>query len=136
MKPILLFLLATVLSCELYAQKPDVSLSNNDKIYTSAVEVMPKYKGGEDGLNFRLEHIRYLFADRVKNIEGEILVAFVIEKDGSISNIKMLKGLTEGQDQEVVRVIKNLRKWKPGMQDGKPVRVQLVIPIDFKIIRA
>jgi len=137
MKTLLLFLLATVLSCELYAQKPDVSLSNNDMIYTSSVEVMPEYKGGMDKLYDRLEHnIRYFFLDRMKEIQGKVWVSLVIEKDGSVNNVKMLRGLTEEEDNEVIRVVKNLRKWKPGMNDGKPVRVQLIIPIDFKIIRA
>jgi periplasmic protein TonB len=64
------------------------------------------------------------------------LVAFVVEKDGSITNAKMVQGLTDEQDKEVLRVINNLRKWTPGMHEGKPVRVQLLLPIDFKIIKA
>jgi len=132
MKPLLLILIATLFSINSFAQKAD----STDKIYTTPVQVMPKYRGGEDGLLFRLEHIRYLFEDRVKNIEGKVLVLFVVEKDGTISNVKMLHGLTAEQDKEVVRVVTNLRRWKPGMQDGKPVRVQLTIPIDFKIIKS
>ena len=132
MKLLLLILVATLFSCNLYAQKADTT----DKIYTTPVQVMPKYRGGEDGLRFRLEHIRYLFEDRVKSIEGKVLVAFVVEKDGTITNVKMLHGLSQEQDKEVMRVVNNLRKFKPGMQDGKPVRVQLAIPIDFKLIKS
>jgi len=132
MKPLLLILVATLFSINLYAQKADTT----DKIYTTPVQVMPRYRGGEEGLRFRLEHIRYLFEDRVKDIQGKVLVMFVVEKDGSLSNIKMIRGLSQEQDKEVLRVVTNLRKWKPGMQDGKPVRVQLAIPIDFKLIKS
>jgi len=124
MKSILIIVIITLFCTTLYAQISDTS------IYTSPVQVMPQYKSGEESLYFRLEHIHYIFADRMKNIQGKVLVSFVVEKDGTVS------GLTPEQDKEVIRVVTNLRKWKPGMQDGKPVRVQLSIPIDFKMIRS
>jgi TonB family protein len=138
MKTILSILIATLFSITLYAQQVNVvnNYADEDKIYTTPVQVMPKYKAGEESLYFRLEHIRYIFADRMKNIQGKVLVVFVVEKDGTVSNVKMVQGLTEEQDKEVVRVVSNLRRWKPGMQDGKPVRVQLSIPIEFKMIKA
>jgi len=130
MKSILIIVIITLFCTTLYAQISDTS------IYTSPVQVMPQYKSGEESLYFRLEHIHYIFADRMKNIQGKVLVSFVVEKDGTVSNVKMVHGLTPEQDKEVIRVVTNLRKWKPGMQDGKPVRVQLSIPIDFKMIRS
>ena len=117
-----------------YGQKFE-SGADSVKIYTTPVEIMPTYKGGEEGLNFRLQHIRYLFIDRMHNIEGKVLVSFVVEKDGSVSNVKMLRGITDEQDKEVIRVVKNLRKWNPGMHEGKAVRVQYTLPIDFKLIK-
>ncbi|MDB5011782.1 MAG: TonB family protein [Mucilaginibacter sp.] len=137
MRTLLLILIPTVFSIISYAQKTDTAKYSfdSDKIYTTPVEVMPEYCGGTDRLYFRLEHIRYIFSDRMKNIQGKVLVSLVIEKDGSVSNIKIVQGLTEEQDKEVIRVVKNLRKWKPGIQAGKPVRVQLFIPIDFKLIK-
>jgi len=137
MKTFLLTIIAIVFSSVLYAQETNtVKYAEEDKIYTTPVEVMPQYRGGEESLYFRLEHIRYIFEDRMKNIQGKVLVMFVVEKDGSISNVKMVHGLTEKQDNEVVRVVTNLRRWKPGMQDGKPVRVQMSIPIDFKLVKS
>ena len=137
MKTFLLTIIAIVFSSALYAQSAKTaSVDDDDKIYTTPVEVMPQYRGGDESLYFRLEHIRYIFEDRMKNIQGKVLVMFVIEKDGSISNVKMVQGLTEKQDNEVVRVVTNLRRWKPGMQNGKPVRVQMSIPIDFKLVKS
>ena len=124
MKALLVILLVTLFSISVKAQ----SLNTDDKIVGEA-QVMPEYKGGMDRLYERLQNIRYLFVERMKNIEGGVLVSLVIEKDGSVSNVKILHGLTENEDKEVVRVIRNLRRWKPGMQDGKPVRVQFLIPI-------
>ena len=60
-----------LLSLSLRAQQRVAVLADDDKIYTSPVEVMPEYKGGEDGLYFRLNHIRYLFAERMKQIQGK-----------------------------------------------------------------
>jgi len=137
MKAFLLIVFATLFSLSLYAQgAKTASLTDEDKIYTTPVEVMPQYRDGDESLYFRLEHIRYIFEDRMKNIQGKVLVMFVVEKDGSISNVKMVHGLTEKQDNEVIRVVTNLRHWKPGMQDGKPVRVQMAIPIDFKLVKS
>jgi protein TonB len=136
MKTLLLILITSVLSIGLYAQKRDIAITGNDLIYTSPVEVMPEYKGGMEKLYRRLENIRYLFFDRMQNIQGKVLVLLVIEKDGSVSNVQIAHGLTAEQDNEVVRVVKNLPRWKPGMQDGKPVRVQFALPIDFKLIKS
>jgi protein TonB len=135
---LLLLFITAIFSTALYAQQPGLvnADDNIDKIYTSPVEVMPEYKGGMERLYTRLQHIRYLFLDRMKNIEGKVWVSLVIEKDGSVNDVKMLRGLTDEQDKEVIRVVKNLLKWKPGMQDGKPVRVQYTLPIEFKMIKS
>ncbi len=58
---------------------------------------------------------------------------FVVEKDGSISDVKVLRGIGGGCDEEAVRVVKSMPKWKPGKQRGQPVRVYYTLPIDFKI---
>jgi protein TonB len=135
MKALLLILFFSVFALSLYAQKTDTAnYANNDKIFGSA-QIMPEYRGGMDRLYQRLENIRYLFVDRMKNIEGRVLVYLVIEKDGSVSNVKILHGLTPEQDKEVIRVVRNLRRWKPGMQDGKPVRIQFILPVEFKMTK-
>jgi len=130
MKPFLLILIATLFTIKSHAQTADTT------IFTAPVEVMPEYKGGMERLYDRLEHnIRYLYLDRMKDVQGKVWVSLIIEKDGSINEVKMLRGLTTEEDAEILRVVRNLRKWKPGLQDGKPVRVQFTIPIDFKLIK-
>jgi len=68
-----------------------------------------------------------------KGIQGTVYVSFVVEKDGSISNVKALKGVGGGCNEEAVRVVKEMPKWKPGTDKGKPVRVQFNMPIQFKL---
>jgi protein TonB len=67
------------------------------------------------------------------NVEGKVFVQFVIDKDGSPSDITVLKGIGSGCDEEAVRVIKNMPKWTPGKQRGRPVKVRMSLPIVFKL---
>jgi len=67
-------------------------------------------------------------------IEGRVFVQFVVDKDGSITNVEVLKGIGGGCDEEAVRVVKNAPKWNPGKQRGRPVRVKMVLPITFKLL--
>jgi protein TonB len=134
MKRFLLVFIAAIFSTSLHAQKADTfRYANNEKIFTTPVEVMPEFKGGMARFYARLENIPYLFLDRMNNREGKTLVVLVIEKDGNVSNVKVVHGISKKQDDEVIRVIKRLQKWRPGTQGGRPVRVQFVIPIDFRI---
>lgn len=104
-----------------------------DSVYNQP-EVMPEYPGGMDAmLKYLSENIQYPKMARGKNIQGKVLVTFIVEKDGSISDIKVVKGIGGGCDEEAMRVIKTMPKWKPGMQNGKNVRVSFAIPISFKI---
>ena len=68
-----------------------------------------------------------------KGIEGKVYIQFVVEKDGSIADVKVMRGVCEELDAEAVRVIKAMPKWKPGEQEGKPVRTTMMLPINFKI---
>ena len=78
-------------------------------------------------------NIKYPEAAIDKNIEGRVFVSFVIEKDGSVSNVKVLRGIGGGCDEEAARVISSMPKWKPGKQKGEFVRVSYQIPIMFKL---
>ena len=68
-----------------------------------------------------------------KGIEGRVFVQFVVEKDGSLSSFQVLRGVNDELNDEAIRVLKMMPKWKPGMKDGKPVRVQFTMPFNFKI---
>ncbi|MEZ5195845.1 MAG: energy transducer TonB [Bacteroidales bacterium] len=102
-------------------------------VYTE-VEKMPEYPGGDDArIKFLVENIKYPAEARKNGVRGTVFVAFIVEKDGEISNVKALKGIGGGCDEEAVRVISMMPNWKPGMQKGKPVRVQFNMPIKFNL---
>jgi periplasmic protein TonB len=79
------------------------------------------------------QNIRYPEADRKAGREGKVYLQFVIEKDGTISNITTIKSASETMDAEAIRVIESMPKWKPAKQNGKPVRLKFTLPILFKL---
>lgn len=98
------------------------------------VEEMPSFPGGEAKLmEYVSKNIKYPQIARETGIQGRVFVGFVVEPDGSISNVKLLRGIGGGCDEEAMRVIKSLPKWKPGKQRGKAVRVSYQIPVFFKL---
>ena len=102
-----------------------------DQIF-SVVEDDPEFPGGMDSLlAFLQRNIVYPELARENGIEGKVYVTFVVETDGSISNVKVLRDIGGGCGQEAVRVVKLMPKWKPGKQAGKVVRVQYNLPIYF-----
>jgi protein TonB len=82
---------------------------------------------------FVQKKLKYPAQARRMGIEGKVFVEFVIEKDGSITDVKFIKGIGAGCDEEAVRVVQSAPKWKPGKQRGKPVRQRMVLPIAFKL---
>ena len=105
----------------------------NDKVLEKA-EVMPEYPGGEQAMmNFVATNVKYPQEAIDKEISGRVMVGFVVEKDGSISDVKVVKGIGGGCDEEAVRVVNAMPKWKPGMDKGKPVRVSYMMPFTFKL---
>lgn len=98
------------------------------------VEQNPEFVGGEAALYAYLrENIKYPTLARENNIEGKVFVQFVVEKNGSISNVKILKDIGSGCGAEAVRVVKAMPKWNPGKQRGNAVRAQFSLPISFKL---
>lgn len=79
------------------------------------------------------DNLKYPESAKKKGIEGKVYIQFVVEKDGSIADVKVMRGVCEELDAEAVRVIKAMPKWKPGEQEGKPVRTTMMLPINFKI---
>lgn len=107
--------------------------ADTDSIY-QMVEVMPEFPGGMDQMaKYLSENINYPEEAKDKNISGRLFIEFVIEKDGSVSNVKVMRSVGGGCDEEGVRVVKAMPKWKPGLMKGKPVRVHYVLPINFKL---
>ena len=105
----------------------------NDKVLEKA-EVMPEFPGGEQAMmKFVAENVQYPEEAKEKEISGRVMVGFIVEKDGSISDVKVAKGIGGGCDEEAVRVVKAMPKWKPGKEKGKPVRVSYMMPFTFKL---
>ena len=106
---------------------------DNDTIY-NIVEVMPEFPGGMDKMaNYLSENIKYPEEAKDNGISGRVFISFVIEKDGSVNEVKIMKSVDPLLDNEAVRVVKAMPKWKPGTMKGKPVRVNYVLPISFKL---
>ena len=77
--------------------------------------------------------LKYPSQARYMGIEGKVFVEFIVETDGSISNVKSVRGIGAGCDAESMRVIQTSPKWNPGLQAGKPVRTRMILPITFKL---
>lgn len=98
------------------------------------VEEQPHPIGGMQSFYDHINsNIRYPSQARRMNIEGRVFVQFIIEKDGSISQVVVIRGISDSCDQEAIRVVSSAPKWAPGKQRGKPVRVKMVLPITFKL---
>ena len=105
----------------------------NDKVLEKA-EVMPQFPGGDQAMmKFVSENVQYPEEAKEKEISGRVLVGFIVEKDGSVNEVKIVRGIGGGCDEEAVRVVKAMPKWKPGKQDGKTVRVSYTMPFFFKM---
>lgn len=110
-----------------------LKMGDDDSVFSN-VEVLPTFPGGIKAFgNFLSENLKYPAEARKKNVQGRVFCQFVVEKDGSLTNIRIVRGIGEGCDEEAVRVLAISPKWKPGMQNGKEVRVSYTIPIFFHI---
>ncbi|MCR9250465.1 MAG: energy transducer TonB [bacterium] len=104
-----------------------------EQIFT-IVEDKPGFPGGDAAMYKYLgKNINYPSQARRMGIEGRVFVQFVVNKDGSISDVQAIKGIGAGCDEEAERVIKSMPKWKPGKQRGRPVKVRMVLPVFFKL---
>lgn len=94
----------------------------------------PKFPGGEGGLmKFLAENIRYPATARKNNIQGTVVLTFDVEKDGSITNPRIVKDPGGGCGQESVRVVKAMPQWLPGLMDDEPVKVRFTLPVRFRL---
>lgn len=100
----------------------------------TVVEEMPQYPGGvQEMMNFLTNNIQYPEQARRQKIQGRVFVNFVVEKDGAVSNVNILRGIGAGCDDEAIRVVELMPKWKPGKQNGQPERVAFNLPINFTL---
>lgn len=112
---------------------PAIAPAEDVSVHTGAgVDVMPEPIGGAAAWNkFLQKNVRYPDQASDRGISGKVWVSFVVEKDGQISNITVDRGAGYGMDEEAVRVLKLSKSWKPGQQNGRPVRVKYTLPLAF-----
>lgn len=112
-------------------EKPKEDLTR--KVF-DVVEKMPSYPGGNGALQRWLSsNITYPAAAAENGVEGRVIVAFVVETDGSVSDVRIARGVDPSLDREALSVVKRMPKWIPGMQNGSPVRVKFNVPVTFKL---
>lgn len=98
------------------------------------VEQMPEFPGGQAALrDFLQRNLRYPSAASSAGVSGRVAVTFTVNADGSLTDVQVLKGLGFGTDEEALRVLKAMPRWKPGRQSGRPVRVRFTLPVTFTL---
>ena len=136
MKKIVSLFVMFVMALGAQAQSVDNVNSNaaKESVYDQ-VEVKPEFPGGMPALvKYLQENIKYPSAALAEKAQGKAFVRFVVEKDGSITNTEIIKSTGNIYlDKGALRVASNMPKWKPGMQQGKPVRVFFMLPVSFKL---
>lgn len=97
-------------------------------------EKMPEFPGGINELmQYVVKETKYPNKSRKKGIEGRVLVGFIVNQNGTISDIKIVQSVNDELDEEAMRVVRNMPKWEPGMEDGEAVRVAFNLPIKFRL---
>ncbi len=114
-------------------EKAIVELPEDDTPFTT-VEVQPSFMGGNSEMyKFLGKNLKYPSTAQRANIQGKVFLSFIVEKDGSITDIETMKGIGFGCDEEAMRVVKLMPKWIAGKQNGRNVRVKFTIPVFFKL---
>lgn len=118
---------------------PDIGLEESTEPVKSnepftIVEQMPEFPGGDDALmSYLSKNIKYPAYAQENDITGTVLVNFVVNEDGSVTQAKITKGIKGGCDEEALRVVRNMPRWRPGKQGGQAVRVYFDVPVNFQL---
>ncbi len=123
------------INCQVAYDSDSVTFKpGRDSLIFTLVEQMPRFPGGDMArIRYMSENIKYPKNARENGIQGRVFVTFVVEQDGTVNDVRVLRGIGGGCDEEAVKVVKSMPKWTPGFQKGKPVRVQFNMPILFRL---
>lgn len=114
-------------------EEPTKVTVEGTKVY-DVVEEMPSFPGGPSALfNYLSQNIHYPLVAEENGIQGRVVVTFVVERDGSITDVKVVKPIDSSLDKEAVRLVRNMPRWKPGKQNGSAVRVKYTVPVTFRL---
>lgn len=109
-------------------------IEEEDNVIFQVVETMPTFPGGDANLfKFLSNNVKYPVIAQENGIQGRVICQFVVNKDGSIVDVEVVRSVDSSLDKEAIRVIKSMPKWSPGKQRGKPVRVKYTLPVNFKL---
>ena len=112
---------------------PEPPKHEENKIFT-VVEQMPMYPGGDAALmGYLRDNIHYPTVAAENGVQGRVVVGFVVERDGSITDVKVLRSVDPSLDREAMRVVKSMPRWTPGKQNGSAVRVKYQVPVTFRL---
>lgn len=118
---------------DIAAPEPPKHVVEETKIFT-VVEQMPMYPGGDAALmGYLRDNIKYPTVAAENGMQGRVVVGFVVERDGSITDVNILRGVDPSLDREAMRVVKSMPKWTPGKQNGSAVRVKYQVPVSFRL---
>jgi len=109
-------------------------VEEEDNVVFQVVETMPSFPGGDaDLFKFLSTNVKYPVIAQENGIQGRVICQFVVNKDGTIVDVEVVRSVDPSLDKEAIRVIKSMPKWSPGKQRGKPVRVKYTLPVNFKL---
>ena len=122
-----------VLKAKEVIAQPEPPKEEETKVF-DVVEQMPSFPGGQSALlQYLSSNIKYPVVAEENGVQGRVIVTFVVEKDGSITDVKVVKSVDPSLDKEAQRVVKSMPKWIPGKQNGAAVRVKYTVPVTFRL---
>ena len=118
---------------DIAAPEPPKHVVEETKIFT-VVEQMPMFPGGDPALmGYLRDNIHYPTVAAENGVQGRVVVGFVVERDGSITDVNVLRSVDPSLDREAMRVVKSMPRWQPGKQNGSAVRVKYQVPVSFRL---
>ena len=133
MKKLIIMSLMALFGLTTVSAQKTVVAQKNQKVF-DVVEQMPEYPGGIQALfEYLSQNVKYPADAEKQKVEGRVIATFVVETDGSISSIEVVKPAFPSLDAEAIRVLSGMPKWTPGKQSGKEVRVKYTVPINFNL---
>ena len=133
MKKLIMMSLMALLGLTTVSAQKTVVAQKNQKVF-DVVEVMPEYPGGIQALfEYLSQNVKYPADAETQKVEGRVIATFIVETDGTINNVEVVRPVFPSLDAEALRVLSAMPKWTPGKQSGKEVRVKYTVPISFHL---
>ncbi len=122
-----------VLKAKEVIAQPEPPKEEENKVF-DVVEQMPSFPGGQTALmEYLSKNVKYPVVAQENGVQGRVVVSFVVERDGSVTDVQVVKSVDPSLDREAVRVVNSMPKWIPGKQNGQAVRVKFNVPVSFKL---